>query len=151
MAEWFYKATNAKLDHHGTLMLANRGFLCRSAYTKRTTWVANVQSVLFGDVVNFYFIGRKPHPIGAFEIIRREEFKIDKPTPTAEDFDGPVPGCALYEVADPSFISVMDPASRYKPDPKLERFTGWLLRRRPGPPAPAPTKFLSEQPTLVER
>jgi len=150
MTEWFYKATNTKLDHHGTLLLANRGFLCRSAYTKSKRWVANVQSVSFGDVLHFYFIGRKPHPIAAYEIIRREDFKIDKPTPAADDFDGPVDGCALYEVLDPSFIAKLDPEGAYKPDPKLAKYTGWLLRKT-GPAAPAPEKFLAEMPTLVER
>jgi hypothetical protein len=150
MNEWFYKATNKKLDHHGTLMLSNRGFLCRSAYTKNKTWVANVQSVLFGDVMNFYFIGKKALPIGAFEIIRREDYKIDKPEPTADDFTGPVVGCALYEVVDPSFIEAFDPDGAYEPDPKLEKLTGWLLRKI-GPAATAPPKFLAEMPTLVKR
>jgi hypothetical protein len=148
MAQWFYKATNAKLDHHGTRMLANRGFLCRSAYTTNRTWVANVQKVSFGDVVNFYFIGRKPLPISAYEIIRREDFKIEKPEPTANDFAGPVQGCALYEVVDASFIAKFDTNGAYKPDPKLAKYTGWLLRKI-GPAAPAPTKFLKERPPLV--
>ena len=150
MTEWFYKATNARLDNHGTLLLTNRGFLCRSAYTVKKTWVANVRSVAFGDVLHFYFIGRRAKPLGGFEVIRREEFKITKSKPTANDFVGPVPECALYEVVDPSFITELDPDGAYKPDPKLERYTGWLLRNV-GPAAPAPQKFLSETPTLVTR
>jgi hypothetical protein len=150
MSEWFYKATNAKLDQHGTLILSNRGFLCRSAYTSKHAWVPNVQAVEFGDVVNFYFIGRKPNPLGAFEVIRREHFKIAKPTPKADDFAGPVSGCALYEVVDPTFITTLDPDGAYEPDPKLRKYTGWLLRKS-GPAAPAPSKFLAEMPTLVRR
>jgi len=150
MAEWFYKATNKKLDYVGTLLLAERGFLCRSAYTNVDHWVANVQSVAFGDVIHFYFIGRKPTPLGAFEVIRRNAFKIAKSTPTQHDFTGPVSGCALYEVVDPSFIAKLDPAGGYKPDHKLGKYTGWLLRKL-GPAAPAPAKFLAETPTLMER
>jgi len=44
MSEWFYKATNAKLDHFGTLLLASRGFLCRSAYTGAVAHNAIVRS-----------------------------------------------------------------------------------------------------------
>lgn len=150
MAEWFYKATNKKLDKVGTLLLANRGFLCRSAYNKQKNWIANVQRVTFGDVIHFYFIARKPDPLGAFEVIRREDFKIAKSTPTADDFAGPVPGCALYEVVDPSFIEKLDPTGGYEPDPELGKYTGWLLRKI-GPAAAAPAKFLAETPTLVER
>jgi hypothetical protein len=150
MQEWFYKATNAKLDHHGTLTLANRGFLCRSAYTREQAWVENVQAVSFGDVIHFHFIDRGPRPVGAFEVIRREAFKIAKDKPTADDFTGPVPGCALYEVIDPSFIVKLDPRGGYKPDPKLQKYTGWLLHKV-GPAAPAPAKFLAEQATLVKR
>lgn len=150
MAEWFYKATNKKLDYAGTLLLAKRGFLCRSAYTKVDKWVANVKSVAFGDVIHFYFRGPNSRPIGAFEVIRREDFKIVKPTPTASDFVGPVAGCALYEVVDPSFISKFDPKGEYEPDHKLGNYTGWLLRKV-GPAAPAPPKFLKEMPPLVQR
>jgi hypothetical protein len=148
MAAWFYKATNTKLDSHGTLILTNRGFLCRSAYTRAPAWVPNVRKVAFGDVINFYFIGRNPHPLGAFEVIRRDDFTITKPVPARDNFEGPVDGCALYAVIDPAFIAELDPEGRYKLDPKLERFTGWLIRKV-GPAAKAPAKFLSEEPTLV--
>ncbi len=148
MTDWFYKATNKKLDYVGTLLLAERGFLCRSAYTKAEHWAANVQAVEFGDRIHFYFIGREPTPLGAFEVIRREDFKIAKPTPTADDFAGPVPGCALYEVVNPGFIAKLDPDGGYEPDLKLARYAGSLLRKV-GPAAPAPPKFLAEQPTLV--
>jgi hypothetical protein len=150
MPEWFYKATNAKVDHVGTLLLANRGFLCRSAYTKAKNWVANVQSVDFGDVIHFYFIGRNPAPLGAFEIVRREDFENAKGTPTGNNFVGPVPGTALYEVVDPAFIKELDPDGGYAPDPELGTYTGWLLRKT-SVAAPAPAKFLSETPTLVRR
>lgn len=151
MSEWFYKATNKKLDHVGTLLLAERGFLCRSAYTDASRWVANVQSVAFGDVIHFYFVGGKqPKPLGAFEVIRREDFKTTKPTPKQSDFAGPVPGTALYEVVDPSFITKLDPDGGYQPDRKLGKLTGWLLRRS-GPAAPAPPTFLAQTPTLVRR
>jgi hypothetical protein len=137
-------------DYVGTLLLANRGFLCRSAHTKVKSWVANVQGVDFGDLIHFYFIGRKLTPLGAFEIVRREDFQNTKGQPTGDDFTGPVPGCALYEVAEPSFIQKLDPDGGYKPDPVLRTYTGWLLRKS-GAAAPAPTKFLSETPTLVRR
>jgi hypothetical protein len=131
-------------------LLANRGFLCRSAHTKVKTWIANVQSVDFGDMIHFYFIGRTPTPLGAFEVVRREDFQNAKGTPTADDFSGPVPGSALYEVVDPSFIQRLDPDGGYKPDPELGLYTGWLLRET-GAAAPAHTRFLSETPTLVRR
>jgi len=150
MSEWFYKATNEKLDYVGTLLLAKRGFLCRSAYTRAEHWVANVQRVSFGDTIHFYFIGRKPTPLGAFEVIWRDNYNIAKSAPTANDFAGPVPGCALYEVVDPSFIADLDPDGGYEPDPRLGKYTGWLLRKL-GPAAAAPPKFLKETPTLVRR
>ena len=150
MSEWFYKATNAKVDHIGTLRLTNRGFLCRSAYTKALAWAANVRGVEFGDLIHFYFIGRKPMALGCFEVIRREEFQIDKPVPAQNDFAGPVPECALYEVVDPTFIQELDPDGGYEPDPVGGRYTGWLLRKH-GPAASAPQKFLSETSTLVRR
>jgi hypothetical protein len=150
MSDWFYKATNAKLDYVGTLRLLNRGFLCRSAYVKGGSWASNVQAVAFGDVVHIYFIARKPRALGAYEIIRREDFAIEKPTPKASDFTGPVSGCALYQVADPTFIHELDPDGGYNPDPTLSVFTGWLLRRV-GPAADAAAKFLSEQSTLARR
>jgi hypothetical protein len=131
-------------------MLASRGFLCRSAYTREHAWVAHVQDVAFGDVLHFYFVDRGPRPVGAFEVIRREAFKIAKDKPTADDFAGPVPGCALYEVIDPSFIVKLDPHGAYQPDPKLQKYTGWLLHKV-GPAAAAPAKFLAEQPVLVKR
>jgi hypothetical protein len=151
MTEWFYKARNTKLDHVGTLLLANRGFLARSAHTSTGGWVPNVQSVGFGDVIHFYFIGRRgPAPLGAFEVIKREDFQTAKSTPTADDFSGPVPGSAIYEVVDPSFITKLDPDGAYQPDPKLGKFTGWLIRKI-GPAAAAPPKFMSERGTLLQR
>ena len=150
MGEWFYKATNKKLDKAGTMLLAGRGFLCRSAYNSKDHWIPNVQSVHFGDILHFYFIGKKAFALGAFEIIRREDFKIGKPIPSADSFRGPVTGCSLYEVEDPSFITQLDPDGGYKVDPKIDKYTGWLLRRV-GSAAPAPAKFLSETPTLIAR
>lgn len=72
------------------------------------------------------------------------------PSHAASDFAGPVPDCALYQVVDPTFINDLDPDGGYSPDPTLNAFTGWLLRRV-STAAEAPAKFLSEQPTLVRR
>jgi len=152
MTQWLYKATNAKLDKGGTLLLARRGFLCRSAYTAKGAWVANVRKVFFGDVLNVWFIGKQPSLLGAFEVIRREAFHARSQRPTAEDFSAePVPGSALYEVTEPAFIHELDPGAAYKVDPRLGRFTGWLLRRVAPDAGAHPSKFLAQTPTLAMR
>jgi hypothetical protein len=55
--------------------------------------------------------------------------RIGKSRPTADDFAGPVPECALHEVLNPSFITELDPGGAYEPYPALGKYTGWLLRR----------------------
>jgi hypothetical protein len=147
MADWFYKATNSKLDKVGTLLLARRGFLCRSAYSRKKAWVANVRRVLFDDVIHFYFIARKPAPIGAFRVVDLERFAPTGPAPLNTDFGNAVPGSALYEVRHPKFIADLDPDGEYSPDPKLGAFTGWLIERV-GPATAAPPSFLKDRATL---
>jgi hypothetical protein len=61
-----------------------------------------------------------------------------------------VPGCARYEVIDPSFITTLDPQGAYESDPNFKKYTGWLLRKI-GPAATAPPKFLAEMPALAKR
>jgi hypothetical protein len=51
----------SKQDQSLVDWVAERKILCRSAYTKVKSWVPNVQSVAFGDVIHFYFIG----PLGS--------------------------------------------------------------------------------------
>lgn len=151
MAEWFYKATNTKLDAGGTAMLANRGFLCRSAYTGSETFVANVRRVQFGDTIHFFFITRqRAHPIGAFEVVTKQAFQPGKHSPAMGDIGAVVPDTALYEIENPAFIEDLDDKTSpaYQPDPVRKKFTGWLIRRLGAARAPSPD-FLANQATLV--
>lgn len=148
VAAWLYKATNRTLDHRSAATLANRGFLCRPAHSFTGGWSPLVRNVGFGDVIHYYFIGRKPYPVGAFEVVRREDFAPGPQAPPAANFVGPLESSALYEVVDSTFISDLDQAHKYRPDTKLGRFTGWLLRRV-GEPGPAPEAFLAGRQTLV--
>ncbi len=150
MAEWFYKAKATKVQRHDTMMLTERGFLCRSAYNDKEEWAPLVRDVAFGDLIHFYFIDKKPFPFGAYEVVRKEDFRPTKDEPTAEDFDDVVEGTALYRVARPAFIARFDPYQGYQPDARLGVFTGWLLRRV-GAAAEAPASFLSKQAPLVAR
>lgn len=150
MTEWFYKATTKKLDHVGTMLLAKRGFLCRSAYTKTHARVANVQSVAIGDVLHVYYVGNsKTSALGAFEVVTPEGLSADKWTPPAANFK-PIPDCALHEVVDPGFIFAIDSGHAYAPDPKLDKYTGWLLKRV-GDAAPAPKELFSQMATLIKK
>jgi hypothetical protein len=123
--DWLYKATNTKLDHVGTMLLAGRrGFLCRSAYDAARTWADNVGKVAFGDTIHFYYVdrNRKVLDIGAFMVIHREEH------PTPDAFGNVVPETALYVVENPDFIKKLDEKGAYQPDPVIGKLTGWLLR-----------------------
>lgn len=137
--QWVYKATDLKLDHAGTMMLADRkGFLCRSAYEEKTrTWADNVRDVSPGDTIHFYYSKNgKVSPIGSFEVVVPGD---DHPTKTA--FGEQVPGSALYVVADPTFIKRLDTHGAYKEDPVLGKFTGWALRTAGKAPPYHPRMF----------
>lgn len=122
--EWGYKATRSKLDGPGTLLLAKRGFLCRSAYEQNLSWADNVQRVAIGHTIHFYYARRdgRVQELGAFTVIEPNEH----PSPAL--FGARVDGSALHRVADPSFIRTIDKDGAYAPDPKLGAFTGWVLR-----------------------
>ncbi len=130
--EWVYKATETKLDHVGTLFLADRDcFLCRSAYEKNLSWADNVRRVNTGDTIHFYFRKKdgKIAPIGSFVVV---EPHVDHPHVGA--FGSRVAGTALFRVTDPTFIKRRDTDGAYEVDPVIGEFTGWPLRRTGAPP-----------------
>jgi hypothetical protein len=108
----------------GTLLLAKRGFMCRSAYEQNLSWADNVQRVAIGHTIHFYYARRDGHvqELGAFTVIEPHEH----PSPAL--FGARVDGSALHRAADPSFIRRIDKDGAYAPDPKLGAFTGWVLR-----------------------
>jgi hypothetical protein len=140
---WLYKAARSKLDSAGTAVLANRGFLARSAYRGVGVWIANVRDVQVGDDLHFYYSGKRGvYGIGLFEIVDREGHA----TPAL--FGDVVPETALYTVENDSFIRNVDTNGEYKLDPVVGKFTGWLLRRK-GDPMPYPAKKFPGLATLV--
>lgn len=141
---WLYKAAQSKLDYPGTLLLADRGFLCRSAHeAKDLTRADNVRKVKLGDELHVYYSGRgKVRDIGAFDVIEPK----DHPTPSV--FGEIVPDTALHVVEKPEFLTAIDTAGEYAPDPIVHKYTGWILRRR-GRPLPYAASFFPGQMTLV--
>ena len=121
-----YKATSKKLDKGGTLLLLERGFLCRSAYNDEGGNAAtNVSSVQLGDVIHCYFSRAGRHdPMGAFEVV--DKSRVPKIVAHLADL---VAGTALYEVTDPAFILKVDRHGAYAPDTELDVFTGWAIKR----------------------
>ena len=49
--EWAYKATVKNVDRAGTVMLANRGLLCRAAHEKTGQMGELSKTVALGDVI----------------------------------------------------------------------------------------------------
>ena len=123
--EWGYKATRSKLDSAGTLLLAMRGFLCRSAHEQNLSAADNVSRVALGDTIQFYYVARdrKVHEFGAYTII--EPHMHSRP----ELFGARVEETALYRVEEASFIREIDKVNAYLPDPVLGQFTGWIIRK----------------------
>ncbi|MES1174043.1 MAG: hypothetical protein ABUL62_06915 [Myxococcales bacterium] len=148
MAEWLYKANKSMLDVHGTLLLAEHGFLCRSAYQRRrggeVALVNNVRRVQLGDTLHFYFSqsGKAPRPLGKHLIIEPGEHE------EGGAFGPRVPETALYVLNSENFLKRYDAESRYEVDPHLNKFTGWLLRKL-GPNMKAPDKFAKGRATLA--
>lgn len=143
--EWVYKATETKLDHIGTLLLADRdGFLCRSAYEENLSWADNVRLVDTGDTIHFYFIKKngKVAPIGTFIVVIP-----DAAHPRKNAFGVRVAETALFRVADPAFILRRDPEGAYKIDPVIGDYTGWPLRLA-GKPPPYDTRMFKGMTTL---
>lgn len=149
--KWVYKATETKLDHVGTMLLATRdGFLCRSAYEgKNLSWADNVRLVNTGDTIHFYFRKKngKIAPIGSFLVVEPD---VDHPQFGAFGaFGARVPGTALFRVTDPVFIRRRDTAGAYQVDPVIGDYTGWALRRA-GKPPPYDAKMFKNMTTLQE-
>lgn len=125
MQNWGYKATSTKLDKHGTLLLLERGFLCRSAHDAGGHAAANVSSVVLGDVIHCYFArAGKRDAMGAFQVVDKENAPR-----IAGHLATQVPGTALYAASDPSFIRDLDSHGAYVADPILGVLTGWAIKR----------------------
>lgn len=121
---WVYKANEKKTDFPATLMLAKKGFLCRSAFNDDGARAALVDGVAVGDTLHFYFKDKKrgPRTIGSFEVIDAASH------PKPQLFGAPVAQTALVEVVDPTFVSLLAGLGDYQPDKTLGVFTGWLLK-----------------------
>jgi hypothetical protein len=148
MAEWFYKATSTKLDHVGTRMLINKGFLCRSAYSNGGKFIANVREVAPSDLIRIYFRGgnAKFLHVGDYRVVTPEERGM-----TAM-FGGLVPETrALYFVEDDALVKKWDPKGEYQPDPTLKKLTGFVIEQVASTPPQKVqlAKFERETATLV--
>lgn len=142
--EWVYKSNDTKLDRHGTLILAERGFLCRSAYTKAGDWEPNVQSVQLGDILHFYHrTGDKTRTVGSYKIVDRDGHR------QAASLGERVAGTALFAVDEPGFVSQVDKAGAYQPDPVVGKLTGWLLQSV-GRPPPYSAAMFGRMQTLAQ-
>jgi hypothetical protein len=127
--EWVYKSTDSKLDRHGTLILAQRGFLYRSAHTKTGDWIPNVQGVQLGDTLHVYQrTTGKTRTVGSFEVVGSEGHR------QAAHLGERVEGTALFVVEDTGFVTEVDKTGEYQPDPVVGKMTGWLLKSKGRPP-----------------
>lgn len=127
--EWVYKSTDTKLDRHGILLLAERGFLCRSARTKTGDWVPNVRDVQVGHKIHCYHrTGGKTLTVGSYEVVGREGHRQEA------SLGEQVEGTALFVVEDPGFVTEIAKNGEYEPDPVVGKLTGWLLRSIGRPP-----------------
>jgi hypothetical protein len=141
---WGYKATSKKLDKHGTLLLLERGFLCRSAHDDVGKAAASVSSVQLGDVIHCYYSGAGKHdPMGAFQVVEKAEAPK-----VSGHLASQVPGTALYAASDPSFVRELDPEGAYAPDTVLGVLTGWAVKRL-GRAKPYDAQAFPGQRTLV--
>jgi hypothetical protein len=144
MHDWGYKANGKKLDKHGTLLLLERGFLCRSAHDDSGNAAANVSDVQLGDVVHCYYSHAGKHDsLGAFQVVEKAEAPR-----VAGRLASQFPGTVLYEASDPSFIQELDPKGGYAPDSNLGVFMGWAVKRV-GHARPYDPKAFPGQRTLV--
>lgn len=142
MKTWFYKAASSKLDQAGTVLLAAKGFLARSAHDlKNRSAAERVKQVEFGDTIHFYYVKKgKPSAIGAFTIVESVE--------SAAWVREPIAGTALFKV-DTAFIRSIDSEGTFEPDPVLHTFTGWLVKRI-APALPYDAARFPGQTTLIE-
>lgn len=142
--EWAYKATVKSVDRAGTVMLANRGLLCRAAHEKTGQMGELSKTVALGDVIHMYYTGvpGKTPEIGSFEVISKEKH------PKPEVFGDIVPETCLYTVKDDSLILEVDTQGRYEEDWVLNQYTGWIIRKV-GAARPYDAKMFRGQSTLV--
>ena len=142
--EWAYKSTVKNVDRAGTVMLANRGLLCRAAHEKTGQMGEPSKAVAIGDVIHMYYTGvpGKTPEIGAFEVITKEKH------PKPELFGDRVPETAIYAVADENLILEVDNQGRYEQDWTLDQYTGWIIKKI-GPARPYDAKMFRGQSTLV--
>ena len=142
--EWAYKATVKQVDRAGTVMLANRGLLCRPVHEK-TGVISDVsRAVAIGDVIHMYYTGvpGKTPEIGSFEVITKDKH------PKPEVFGDLFPETSLYAVLDESLIREVDIQGRYEEDRVLNQYTGWIIRKL-GPAKPFDAKVFRGQSVLV--
>lgn len=148
MTEWFYKTKSTKLDRVGTQMLINKGFLCRSAYSKAGAFVANVREVAPSDLIRVYFRG------GNAKFLHIGDYRVVTPAERGSSgmFGALVPETkALYFVEDDTLIKKWDTKGEFEPDPTLGKLTGFVVEQVTAtPPQKAQlAKFEREQATLV--
>jgi hypothetical protein len=149
VTDWFYKLIPTKASYDDTRLLAKKdGFLCRSAHTKSEALVEEVRGPDIGDTLHFYFVEqrRSPRPLGAFEIVVAEGHQH------AAWFGARVEGTALFRVTNAGFASQLRAFGDYKEDPKLNEFTGWLLKPTGTAPEALPLELMIGRVTrLVKR
>ncbi len=124
MSTWGYKATSSMLDHTGTMILAKRGVICRSAYEENGSKADKVSQVEVGDHIHLYYSGKKGVTgLGLHEVTEPSGHM----NPGA--FGDRVEGTALFRLRDTSLISTIDHRGALGADPTLGVFTCWVIRR----------------------
>lgn len=130
MPTWLYRASNAKAGSAETWEILERfGFIHRNVYSRaaRMQRVANVGSVVIGDLVHLFYAGDLNHgqDFGVFRVIDPK----DHSQPAL--FAAPVPKSALYTIAGGTLHDRLREA-QYEPDPKLGVLCGWPVVRVEG-------------------
>lgn len=141
--EWAYKATLSRIDLPLAMIIAHRGFACRSATTSSGREASNVRQVRVGDVVHHYFVrpGRPASEFGSFRVVAPENH------PHPEYFDRQVPGTALYTTRSEELLRLLTDAgwksqgARNGYGPVGGEFTGWPIVRAGRSPRYQPSMF----------
>jgi len=149
LAEWFYKLVPSKAAYEDTRLLARKsGFLCRSAHTQKGAMVDELRGPAVSDTLHLYFAEprKTARPLGSFEIVGPEAHEHP------EWFGSRVEGTALHAVDDPGFASQLRAFKDYAADPKLEKFTGFILKPiSASPPVLPPELVLARVTQLKQR
>lgn len=155
MAEWIYKATEAKISFEETRQLAEEfHFLCRALYYRTSEGKLRrrprTQHVDVDDIIHFYYKRREdpePEAIGTFRIVQASRYP--------GQFGETVDDTALVTVESAALIALLKreherrPEKGYKVDPKHGTFMGWVIERVDREPPPYPDELKGKRGRIV--